>query len=78
MKCGRQVDGEKVAELGVCPVAENQEYDAVYDGKSRVIFSEIRECEFFQPVKTEEEHSPLGSTQTPLGAQTYIKIKRKQ
>ena len=31
-KCGREADGEKVEEIGVCPVAEEQRCDGVNDG----------------------------------------------
>lgn len=33
-KCGRQPGGEKTRELGICPVASNEEYDGVHDGKN--------------------------------------------
>jgi len=32
MKCGRQPEGEKVDELGVCPAAVPSEYDGVNGG----------------------------------------------
>ena len=31
-KCGRQVGGAKSAELGVCPVAENNEHNGINHG----------------------------------------------
>lgn len=33
MGCGRQPDGEKVKDLGVCPAALAREYDGVNKGK---------------------------------------------
>ncbi len=34
MLCGRELDGDRVAELGVCPAAINREYDGVNSGKA--------------------------------------------
>jgi tRNA A-37 threonylcarbamoyl transferase component Bud32 len=33
MKCGRQLEGNKVAEFGVCPAAIDESYDGIHDGK---------------------------------------------
>jgi tRNA A-37 threonylcarbamoyl transferase component Bud32 len=32
MKCGRQPEGDKVAELGICPAASDTSYDGIYSG----------------------------------------------
>jgi len=32
MKCGRQPDGEKVDELGICPTTMSSEYDGTHRG----------------------------------------------
>ncbi len=34
MKCGRQPGGDKVVDLGVCPVAEDNSYDGINRGKN--------------------------------------------
>jgi CRP-like cAMP-binding protein len=34
MKCGRQPEGSKVAESGVCPAAIDESYDGIHDGKN--------------------------------------------
>lgn len=33
MKCGRQPEGDKVAELGICPAAADTSYDGIHCGK---------------------------------------------
>lgn len=33
MKCGRQPEGDKVAELGICPAASDTSYAGIYSGK---------------------------------------------
>lgn len=33
MKCGRQPEGDKVAELGICPAAADTSYDGIHSGK---------------------------------------------
>lgn len=33
MKCGRQPEGDKVAELGICPAASDTSYDGINSGK---------------------------------------------
>ena len=33
-KCGREPDGLKVAELGICPAAENKDFDGINGGKN--------------------------------------------
>ncbi len=33
MKCGRQIDGDKVAEFGICPAASDTSYDGIHSGK---------------------------------------------
>ncbi len=33
MKCGRQPEGDKVAEFGICPAASDISYDGIYSGK---------------------------------------------
>ena len=33
MKCGRQQDGDKVAEYGICPAAFDTSYDGIHSGK---------------------------------------------
>jgi CRP-like cAMP-binding protein len=34
MKCGRQPEGDKVSEYGVCPAARDKSYDGIHDGKN--------------------------------------------
>lgn len=33
MKCGRQPEGDKVSELGICPAASDTSYDGIYSGE---------------------------------------------
>ena len=33
-KCGRELGGEKAAEIGVCPASTNTKLDGVHDGKN--------------------------------------------